>query len=76
MDIDESIYVISDVVNEYFENRMFDIYINCVDKEKYKSYEDYKKANIKIEVKKEEFNIEDRKREAEKTLNQFMKGRE
>lgn len=74
MDIEESIYIIADVAEEYFENRMFNIYVTCVDKEKFGSYEDYKNINIKKEVEKEEIDVEERKKEAEKTLKRFMEG--
>lgn len=73
MDISESLELIIDTTKEYFEDRLFKMYVEVIDKEKFPSYESYKdKATENIEIV--DIDIEERKRQAERTLEEFMKG--
>lgn len=74
IDIEESFEIMKDTVIEYFESRLFTTYIECIDKEKFKSYEEYKSKVIVAEVEAEVFDIDDRKKEAEETLKRFAEG--
>lgn len=77
MDIKESIYLIEETLEEYQETKIYDFYIQCIDKEKFNSYEAYKKA-LQEEHKKtlEIVDLEERKTENRQILKAFLKGRE
>lgn len=77
MDIRESIYLIEETLEEYQESRIYEFYLQCIDKEKYNNYDLYKKALIEENEKAVEVvDIEERKIENRQILKAFMEGRE
>ena len=75
MDISDALDIIDDTLTEYFDTRMYNFYLECVDKEQCNSYSKYKASCIKeVKVENEVIDIEERKRQAEATLKGFIEG--
>lgn len=74
MDISEAFDIIEAATTEYFEARLFNIYVTSVDKEKYPNYEEYKNLMIKPQEANNIVDVEERKKEAENILKSLMKG--
>lgn len=76
MDIDESIDLIYEAIEEYSDSRNYEIFVHCVDKEKFSTYYDYKKALAEENQKViEVVDVEEIKAKNKQILKDFIKGR-